>query len=79
MFSAGCWTKLAPENYGYDIPTPKTKDSHQYEGLDDVPESRVKEFKKEHTARKKQGKEPARKCQISCLTEWFLTKRVACI
>lgn len=70
MFSAGCWTKLAPENYGYDIPTPKTKDSHQYEGLDDVPESRVKEFKKEHTARKKQGKEPKYKIN-KAMNRWW--------
>merc|ERR1712168_275001 len=66
-YSAGCWTKLAPENYGYDIPNSRFE-KMKNEGKEDYANRKDevktfkethpswKEFKNEHKAREKGDK-----------------------
>ena len=60
-YSAGCWMKLAPENYGYDVPA-------QY--ANDVSEEKWKIYENEHKERADQGLEPKYKLN-KALERWW--------
>jgi len=51
-YSAGCWTKLAPENYGYDVPE---KFLTQFENDGTFSENKVAKYREAHKERDEAG------------------------